>query len=310
MIPSSAPIVEKHAVRFCSECKRFLSFCPQIAEYGKVVTETSDPHGERFSFYHRLNYITEGEAFYPGDTENIAVGPGCLMYLPPNITPLIPEGSHVEMYFVNFTLGAPDKSDEFRETMERLFRYHHVHDKDGELRKILEAIRRIGAENKFGAGLEIQNLFENLFFHIVRLSDRYHAPQHGSAAPGADVNLNRAMQYINENLRRNFTVSEMAQSLNISENYLYKLMVRHTGKSPSVFLADLRLELAKNALQNPIIPIKTIGSRLGYHNSAHFSTVFKKKYGVSPLAYRRALTKERAAEMRANTSGTENVETK
>ena len=98
------------------------------------------------------------------------------------------------------------------------------------------------------------------------------------------------MNYINENLQRSFRLSDMAGDLNISENYLYKIFVSKTGKSPGAFITALRMETAKQALANPSLPIKMIAAHLGYPDISHFSTVFKRVYGMSPREYRRKIT--------------------
>ena len=102
--------------------------------------------------------------------------------------------------------------------------------------------------------------------------------------------LGKAMNYINENLGHSFRLSDMADALSISENYLYKLFVSKTGKSPAVFIRNLRMETAKQALANQSLPIKMIAAHLGYPDASHFSTVFKRTWGISPRAYRARLT--------------------
>lgn len=287
------PQVQKHNVTISQSCRRFLSFALRIVSYGTVRTQTNDPHGERFSFYHRLNYVLSGNPFFQTEHRRIELTPGCLVYLPPNrILEIDETRPPVELLFVNFEVGALDRLEEVREFLERLFQNQHVHDQDGELLAILRTIQDIGGENSFGAGLEIQNLFENLLIHALRLSGRF-SPLHADPAPsgGNDI-LNKAMNYINENLSRSFRLSDMAEALNISENYLYKIFVSKTGRSPAAFVRNLRMETAKQALANQALPIKAVASHLGYPDTSHFSTVFKRTWGVSPRAYRNGLLED------------------
>ena len=186
-------------------------------------------------------------------------------------------------------MTALDKLDYFRNFISDIFIDQHVLDKEGDLLNILKTIEKIGSENALGAALEIQNLFENLFFHIVRLSDRFRLPQNNAApTTGSDILL-LAMNYINANMHKRFRLNEMADALNISENYLYKIFVSKTGKSPATFITDLRMDTAKSALANPNLPIKAIAANLGYPDASHFSTAFKRECGMSPRQYRQNL---------------------
>lgn len=285
------PKVEKYAVTFGRSSREFLAFALRVVAYGRVRTRTDDPNGEVFSFYHRLNYIVSGNPYYHCGGRRIELSPGCLVYLPPNTILEIEETSPpVELLFLNFEVGALDMLEEFRSFMEESFQAQHIFDEKGDLIAILKAIEEVGAEKQIGWGLEIQNLFENLLLHAIRKSNRYQ-PQYTDTAPsgGSDI-LYKAMNYINENLQRSFRMSELADHLNISENYLYKIFVSKTGKSPAAFIVNLRMETAKQALANPSLPVKTIAAHLGYPDVSHFSTVFKRECGVSPREYRRSIT--------------------
>lgn len=283
--------VIKHNVVISQSCRYFLSFALRITCYGSVRAQTSDPGGEHFFHFHRLNYILSGHPRVFVDDRRIQLQPGNLVYLPPNRMLEIDEGGKpVELLFVNFEVGALDMMDKMRTFMAELFPDCYVHDQDGELLEILQIIQQVGAKNQIGIGLEIQNLFENLFIHAVRLSQRYANLRDDAVVSGGNNLINEAMNYINDHLGYNFRLSEMADALNISENYLYKIFMTKTGKSPAAFIQQLRMETAKQALANQSLPIKTIASHLGYGDVSHFSTVFKRTWGMSPRAYRNYLT--------------------
>jgi AraC-like DNA-binding protein len=54
------------------------------------------------------------------------------------------------------------------------------------------------------------------------------------------------------------------------------------GQPPFAYLADVRLEMARTALQKKEKTITQIAFVLGYSSLQHFSMAFKKKFGVSP----------------------------
>ena len=287
----NVPRIQKHTVSISPFCRRFLSFALRVVSYGTVHTQTDDPNGERFSFYHRLNYVVSGNPCLLIGDRRIELAPGCLVYLPPNqILEIDSSRPPVDLLFVNFEVGALDMLEEVRSFLQDLFPEQHVYDPDQELLAILRTIQKIGMRNQVGTGLEIQNLFENLIVHTVRLSEHFSQLQDDPVSSGGANILGKAMNYINENLGHSFRLSDMADALSISENYLYKLFVSKTGKSPAAFIQNLRMETAKQALANQSLPIKMIAAHLGYPDASHFSTVFKRTWGISPRAYRDSLT--------------------
>lgn len=62
----------------------------------------------------------------------------------------------------------------------------------------------------------------------------------------------------------------------------FKEMFNHTVFG---YLADLRLEMARTALQKKQKNITQIAFELGYASLQHFSASFKKKFGVSPAKF-------------------------
>ena len=61
---------------------------------------------------------------------------------------------------------------------------------------------------------------------------------------------------------------------------------KHTGKSPNEYIIELRLQFAKNLLDNTNMSIKQISERVGYSDQYFFSRIFKKYLGISPQSYR------------------------
>ena len=47
-------------------------------------------------------------------------------------------------------------------------------------------------------------------------------------------------------------------------------------------IRDSKMEEAKNMLLNLNLPVKEVSDMVGYKNPQHFSTAFKRKFGVSP----------------------------
>jgi len=280
-------IVNKSKVIFDKDCVELLSYFLRIVEYGYVETDTTKDNGERFAHLHRFNYIISGNPYYDYKGQRVELEPGTIVYLGPNERLGVDEGNMVHLYFINFELGAADKFEKFYSFMNSLFQYNHVHDDDDVLKRFFEAIQKAGESKLRANGLEIHNIFENLFIHLIRKSKQSHIHTENENVKGTDGLYNSAIRYINTNIHKNPKVSDIAESLHISENYLYKIFVEKTGMSPSDFILKFRMDVAKGNLENTALPVSDIASMLGYNSNAFFSHVFKNYTGVTPAQYRK-----------------------
>ena len=77
----------------------------------------------------------------------------------------------------------------------------------------------------------------------------------------------------------------MSEDIGISRAQLHRKMKEITGISSSEFIRNIRLEQAAKLLSEGKINITQVAYAVGYNNQTHFSTVFKKHFGMSPTEY-------------------------
>jgi AraC-like DNA-binding protein len=58
-----------------------------------------------------------------------------------------------------------------------------------------------------------------------------------------------------------------------------------TGLSTSDFIRNIRLEQAARLLKEQKINVTQVAYTVGFSNLAHFSTVFRKHFGMTPSEY-------------------------
>ncbi|MGI4856434.1 MAG: acetamidase/formamidase family protein [Janthinobacterium lividum] len=90
----------------------------------------------------------------------------------------------------------------------------------------------------------------------------------------------------------------------ISLRYLQKLF-ETAGQSFSTYLRTRRLDRCRAELVDPLcdkVSVSEICFRWGFNDAAHFSRVFRERYGSSPRAYRQAATAELARQRVQSTS--------
>jgi AraC-like DNA-binding protein len=101
--------------------------------------------------------------------------------------------------------------------------------------------------------------------------------------------VDKAKLLFRSNLMAAFSPEQAARELSIGYSYFRKLFKSHTGVSPGQFYIQLKIEKAKELLNDHNIPVKEIAYELHFESYFYFSKLFKGKTGSSPTAFR-ALT--------------------
>ena len=82
------------------------------------------------------------------------------------------------------------------------------------------------------------------------------------------------------------TVQRIAEQMNLSPNYLSDLLRVHTGQNTQQHIHEKLIEKAKEKLSTTSLSVSEIAYALGFEHAQSFSTLFKKKTNMSPLAFR------------------------
>lgn len=99
--------------------------------------------------------------------------------------------------------------------------------------------------------------------------------------------VNRVMEYINEHLTENLNLSEIARIAHISDYHFHRIFKAIVRESPGDYIQRLRLEKAAFKLQTTSLSLEDIAEQTGYQSPQALSKAFKKKYEISPMAFRR-----------------------
>jgi AraC-like DNA-binding protein len=85
---------------------------------------------------------------------------------------------------------------------------------------------------------------------------------------------------------RDFSLEEASLRAGVSKNHLSFEFSRETGQTFTEFLSRTRVEEAKRLLSGTPLMVYEVAERVGYPNVEHFSRVFKKLVGVSPVRFK------------------------
>lgn len=82
----------------------------------------------------------------------------------------------------------------------------------------------------------------------------------------------------------NCSIDDIARIVGISRSQMYRLFMHDFGISPKQYLTNLRMRRAAELL--PRLSVKEVADSVGYAEPIHFSSAFKRYYGVSPSRYK------------------------
>ncbi len=94
------------------------------------------------------------------------------------------------------------------------------------------------------------------------------------------------LQYVKENAAGDINLNIVAERFGRTSAYMSVLFKKGTGMGFNEYITNIRMNMAKQMLEDTSIPISEVSSLCGYLNPKYFSVAFKNVFGMSPAAYR------------------------
>jgi len=159
-----------------------------------------------------------------------------------------------------------------------------------DLRSKFEAIYSIWLNRRYDDFYELDCIGLTMQLMAEVLRRKYSSDNSASAKQ----RVRSAIEYIHNNFTSSeLKISDIAAHCGISERYLCKLFDSAVGLSPKEYIIKLRIDYAKKLLSGTSAgegfenTVENITTLVGFNDSNHFSTLFRKKTGLSPSRYRK-----------------------
>jgi len=94
--------------------------------------------------------------------------------------------------------------------------------------------------------------------------------------------LSAPIDYIGEHFASNLSVEAMARACNISVSALERRFKKHLKKTPLQYITEVRLDHARQLLQETEKTIGTIAMETGFADHSHFTRSFTRHFGMTP----------------------------
>ncbi len=227
--------------------------------------------------YHRLYFLTEGEAKLRLYDRELLLLPGKIYFIPAfSIKESIIDGK-MNKYYIHFQSSSKFFS---------LYRY--LSDKYSvpatrETEYLFRTIVDNFNDDCVSARFRIQGAMNLILSDFVG--------DITASVPDL-VKFEEVLKYIDENYRKNITLDELSGIMNISTMYFSNFFKRIFHISPKQYILNKRLTESQRLLLESRMSVKEIAYEVGFENENYFSEFFSAKIGISALKFRKRAISE------------------
>ncbi len=104
---------------------------------------------------------------------------------------------------------------------------------------------------------------------------------------GGQPKLKEAVALMESNIEEPLATDDIAQLVGVSRRQLERLFKQHLDSLPSRYYTELRLNRARQLLQQSSQSILQVGLGCGFSSGGHFSSAYRARFGVTPREQRR-----------------------
>ena len=263
-------------------------------EYGTFMDYTMNCHWHNaFEF----GLLTEGSLdFYTGETCQRLTKGDCI-FVNSNVLHMAKQtslGENAIMIGVGFPAALFPSGNAFYKYFQSVIRMplegFRIEGDSSHGLKISQAIKDICALPVTDYGYELQCLsrVSRLWLHILDyISEGNHSFVIKDTPHHHGDTVKKMISYIQEHFSENIAIQDLTEYTHVSRSECFRSFHRYTGKKPMEYINEYRLILAAGLLKETELSISEIGSSCGFCSSSYFGKLFKEKYGVTPLGYRK-----------------------
>jgi methylphosphotriester-DNA--protein-cysteine methyltransferase len=95
--------------------------------------------------------------------------------------------------------------------------------------------------------------------------------------------------FIDSNFEKELNLTSLSRVKYTSKFHLLRIFKKYYGLTPKQYLINKRIEVSKNSLQKGM-PVAETCFAVGFNSPCSFSTLFKRKTGLAPVAFQKKAT--------------------
>lgn len=148
------------------------------------------------------------------------------------------------------------------------------------------ALLTVGGERKVIPEMSVQLNIKSILLQFFQKMLQYDFIVQNSTS-GRNTTEKEMISYIQQNYTGEISLKQFGEQFHLSEKYISRYFKEHFHITLSQYINHLRMEHARQLLQETTLSVTEVAMRSGYENVSYFIRSFKKMYGMSPLKYRK-----------------------
>lgn len=163
--------------------------------------------------------------------------------------------------------------------------FNSVVDRDPAIAHVAFALLR--AMSNGGGDLYAETVAAWLAVHLVsRYGPNASLDDDRNVGSITDSRLSRVIEFMSIHFAEPLTLEQLAAEACISKYHFTRLFRSKIGQTPYRYLADLRLDAARQMLVSTDLSVAQVSNACGYSAASHFSAAFAVKFGLTPTDFR------------------------
>lgn len=145
--------------------------------------------------------------------------------------------------------------------------------------KLFNQLNEIWTKKAIGYQYQVHSIFNEIIYNIIKQQNQLESDYHTSSK----ILVDKIVGYLKENFTyTDLNIKTISSEFFISETYLRRLFKKYLNISPIEYIINLRLKYATELLKSGYYTVQQTAEKCGIENVKYFSTLYKRKYGISP----------------------------
>jgi transcriptional regulator GlxA family with amidase domain len=107
-----------------------------------------------------------------------------------------------------------------------------------------------------------------------------------AVGPEEDSLVGKVLNYVTEHISEALSIEDLADAVGVSRRTFSRTFAKDARVTPSVFVEQVRINFARELLEQTDVPLKTVAFRCGFRNATQMRMIFSRQLNTTPKLYR------------------------